>query len=311
MSTLEVVPLTGRIGAEIRGVRLEPDLDAATAAEIHTAWLKHKVVVFRGQDHLDDESQEGLAWIFGGEAVPHPTVPVAEGTAFIYELDSQLGAASYWHTDLTWSEKLPRGAVLRAAVIPDFGGDTLWANTVTAYHDLPPRLRAIADRFWGLHTNGSGTRKSQRATSFDDRQRAFWEAFQSTLYETRQPLVHIHPETGEPCLLLGAFLKQIIGMPARRSARLKAIFQSYITRPENTMRWRWAVGDVVVWDNRATQHYAVNDYGDAQRVMRRVSIDGEPAIALDGQRAWTTSRDASEVRRNARRPRARLARVRR
>jgi taurine dioxygenase len=229
--------------------------------------------------------------------VPHPTVPVAESTAFIYELDSQLGAASYWHTDLTWSDTLARGAILRAAVIPDCGGDTLWANTVMAYYDLPPRLRSIADRSWGLHSNGSGTLQTQRAAGFNDRQRAFWEAFQSTLYETRQPLVHVHPETGEPALLAGTFLKRIIGMPAQRSARLKAVFQSYVTRPENTVRWRWAVGDVAVWDNRATQHYAVNDYGDARRVMRRVSMDGEVPVALDGRRAWTTTRDLSETQR--------------
>jgi taurine dioxygenase len=311
VSTLEVLPLTGRIGAEIRGVRLEPDLDAAVAAEIHAAWLKHRVVFFHGQGHLDDKTQEGLAWIFGGEAVPHPTVPAAEGTASIYELDSQLGAAAYWHTDLTWSDTLPRGAILRAVVVPPYGGDTLWANTVSAYYDLPPRLRAIADSHWGLHSNGSGTLQTQRAAGFNDRQRAFWEAFQSTLYETREPLVHIHPETGEPCLLLGTFLKQIIGMPAPRSARVKALLQSYVTRPENTVRWRWTAGDVAVWDNRATQHYAVNDYGDERRVMRRVSIDGEAAVAADGRRAWTTTRDASEQGWNARRPRAGAAGVRR
>ena len=118
MSTLEVVPLTGRIGAEIRGVRLGPDLNGAVAAEIHAAWLKYKVVFFRDQDHLDDHAQEGLAWIFGGEAVAHPTVPAADGTEFVYEVDSELGPASYWHTDLTWSDTLPRGSILRAVVIP-------------------------------------------------------------------------------------------------------------------------------------------------------------------------------------------------
>ena len=106
-------------------------------------------------------------------------------------------------------------------------------------------------------------------------------------------------------------MKRIIGIPADRSARLKAIFQSYITRPENMMRWRWAVGDVAVWDNRATQHYAVYDYGDARRIMRRVSMDGEAAIGLDGRRAWTTRRDALQPRRDERRSRAALARARR
>ena len=303
MSTLEVVPLTGRIGAEIRGVRLGPDLNGAVAAEIHAAWLKYKVVFFRDQDHLDDHAQEGLAWIFGGEAAAHPTVPAADGTEFVYEVDSELGPASYWHTDLTWSDTLPRGSILRAVVIPPCGGDTLWANTVTAYYDLPPRLRGIANRCFAVHSNGSGRSQSPRAEHDNDRQRAFWESYQSTVFETRHPLVHVHPESGELCLLLGRFAKRIIGIPADRSARLKAIFQSYITRPENMIRWRWAVGDVAVWDNRATQHYAVYDYGDARRTMRRVSMDGEPAIGLDGRRAWTTRRDALQPRRDALQPR--------
>jgi taurine dioxygenase len=311
LGTLEVVPLTGRIGAEIRGVRLEPDLDAAVVAEIQAAWLAHKVIFFRGQDHLDDRAQEGLAFIFGGEAEAHPTVPSADGTEFIYELDSKLGSASYWHTDLTWSETLPRGAILRAVVVPPFGGDTLWANTVRAYYDLPPRLRRIADRSWAIHSNGPGRVRVPQAENDTDEQRAFWEAFHSTVFDSRQPLVHVHPETGELSLLLGRFARRIVGIAASRSARLKAILQSYVTRPENTIRWHWAAGDVAVWDNRSTQHYVVADYGDARRIMRGVSIGGEPAVGLDGRRAWSTRRDGSLPLRNQWRPRAGAARARR
>jgi alpha-ketoglutarate-dependent taurine dioxygenase len=296
VSRLRVVPLTCRIGAEIRGVRLDPDLDASTAAQIHEAWLRHKVVFFRKQTHLDDEAQEGLAWIFGGEAVAHPTVPSADGTAFTYELDSKIGSASYWHTDLTWSETLPRGSILRAVELPACGGDTLWANTATAYSDLPPRLRAVADRSWAVHANGSRRgRGAREADGESDGEREFWSAFQSTLYETRHPVVHVHPETQEPCLLLGRFTRRLVGMRAARSNRLYRTFQAYVTRPENTMRWRWAVGDVAVWDNRATQHYAVADYGEARRIMRRVSIDGEPTVGLDGRRACTVSHDRSDT----------------
>ena len=288
---LDVIPLTGRIGAEIRSVRLDPDLDSATAAEIHDAWLQHKVIFFRNQGHLDDHDQEGLAWIFGGRSMAHPTVPAANGTAFIYELDSRLGAASYWHTDLTWSDSLPRGSILRAVVIPPFGGDTLWANTATAYQDLPPRLRMLADHGWAIHSNGSPNSMDRVESEMDSEgQRDFWSSFQSTVFETWNPLAHVHPETRESCLLLGKFLRRFVGMSALQSARLYGIFQYYITRPENTVRWHWSVGDVAVWDNRATQHYATADYGDALRMMRRVSIDGEPPVNRFGRRAWTTSR---------------------
>jgi alpha-ketoglutarate-dependent sulfate ester dioxygenase len=296
MSKVEVVPLTGRIGAEIRGVRLTPDLDPSVAAEIHDAWLAHKVVFFHDQGHLDDEAQEGLAWIFGGASMAHPTVPVADGTKFIYELDSRLGAANYWHTDLTWADTLPRGSILRAVVVPPYGGDTLWANTATAYDDLTPRLREVAVHGWALHSNGSkGDADVAHNPRKTERQRAFWEAFQSTVFETWQPLVHVHPETRERCLLLGKFFRRMRGMNARQSAALYATFQGYITRPENTVRWHWTAGDVAVWDNRATQHYATKDYGDARRIMRRVSVEGEPTESLYGRRAVSKVRATSSA----------------
>jgi alpha-ketoglutarate-dependent sulfate ester dioxygenase len=250
MGKPEVLPLTGRIGAEIRGVRLDPELDSATASAIYNAWLEHKVIFFRKQEHLDDEAHEGLAWIFGGAAMAHPTVPVATGTEFIYELDSRIGAASYWHTDLTWSDALPRGSILRALIVPPYSGDTLWANTARAYADLPPRLRALADNSWAIHSNGSDYMMA-RVNGPSERngdERAFWSAFQSAVLETRHPLVHVHPETLESCLLLGTFVGWLLGMTAARSAGLDGVFQRYITHPENTVRWRWAVGDVPVWE---------------------------------------------------------------
>ncbi len=297
MNSIEIFPLTGRIGAEIRGVRLSPDLDPATASSIHDAWLRHKVVFFRDQGHLDDEAQEGLAWIFGGSSMAHPTVPVADGTSFIYELDSRLGAANYWHTDLTWADVLPRGSILRAVVVPPWGGDTLWANTATAYDDLPPRLRDLADHGWALHSNGSNEERqaARDARQLNERQQAFWSAFQSTVFETWQPLVHVHPETRERCLLFGTFLQKIHGMSRRQTKTLYSRYQGYITRPENTVRWHWTAGDVAVWDNRATQHYATKDYGGERRVMRRVSIDGEPTESLYGRRAWSRRTEATAV----------------
>lgn len=291
MGRLEIIPLTSRIGAEIRGVRLHPELDRSIAAVIHDAWLRYKVIFFRNQDHLNDQTQEGLAWIFGGAPKTHPTVPAAPGTQHIYEVDSRLGAANYWHTDLTWSDTLPRGAILRAVVVPPYGGDTLWANTATAYADLPPRLRILANTRWAIHSNASDYgNQVQEDTEDSERQHEFWSAFKSTVFETRHPLVHVHPETRARCLLLGRFVHRVIGMTAEQSARLYAVLQYYITRRRNIVRWRWAVGDVAVWDNRATQHYAIADYGDARRVMRRVGLDGQPSVSIYGRRSWTARR---------------------
>lgn len=281
---LEVVPVAGRIGAEVRGVRLAPDLDAATVAFIRDAWLRHKVIFFRNQHHLDERQQEALTSLFGGSPVPHPTVPPLEGTS-VLELDSRRGGrANSWHTDVTFVDAYPKASILRAVVVPPSGGDTLWANTAAAYESLPQHLRELADKLWAVHSNEYDYAAARVEVDPEGAKR-YREVFTSTVYETEHPLVHVHPETGERSLILGHFVKRIIGLSTNDSDHLLRVFQDHITRPENTVRWRWAVGDVAVWDNRATQHYAINDYGDQHRVVRRVTVDGEAPIALDGRRS--------------------------
>ncbi len=102
--------------------------------------------------------------------------------------------------------------------------------------------------------------------------------------------MRVHPETGERTLLLGHFVKRILGLSSHDSAHLFQVFQEHITRLENTVRWRWAVGDVAVWDNRATQHYAINDYGDQHRVVRRVTVEGDVPVGVDGRRSVLLSK---------------------
>ncbi|MET0387128.1 MAG: TauD/TfdA family dioxygenase [Polyangiales bacterium] len=287
-STLEVVPVAGRIGAEIRGVQLSADLSADVQKAIRSAWLQHKVLFFRGQHHLDDGKQESLTTLFGADPVSHPTVPVRDGSRFVHELDSKYGGrANSWHTDVTFVDAYPRASILRALVLPAAGGDTVWANTAAAYQDLTPELRALADGLWALHSNDYDYIVN-RETSESDRER-YHQVFTSTKYETEHPVVHVHPETGERHLLLGHFVKKILGVSTADSARIFQLLQDHVTRLENTVRWRWQVGDVAVWDNRATQHYAINDYGDAHRVVRRVTVDGTAPVAIDGRHSVTRS----------------------
>jgi alkyl sulfatase len=282
---IEVVPVAGRIGAEIRGVRLSADLDSRTVDAIRAAWLRYKVVFFRNQHHLDESSQEALTSLFGGPPVAHPTVPVVDGTRFTLELDSRYGGrANSWHTDVTFVDAYPRASILRALVVPQSGGDTLWANAAAAYQGLPTHLRELADKLWAVHSNEYDY-AARRSESDAEGERRYRDVFTSTVYETEHPLVHVHPETGERSLILGHFVKRIIGVSTHDSDHLFQVFQEHVTRPENTVRWRWAVGDVAVWDNRATQHYAINDYGDQHRVVRRVTVDGEVPVAVDGRRS--------------------------
>jgi taurine dioxygenase len=239
---------------------------------------------------LDDRSQEQLVGLFGGAAVPHPTVPVIKNTDFIHELDSRYGGrANSWHTDVTFVDAYPRASILRALIVPAHGGDTVWANTATAYQDLSPELRDLADRLWALHTNEYDYLSNKHNISEEDLKR-FQEVFTSTVYETEHPVVHVHPETGERNLLLGHFVKNLIGLPSADSAHLFQVLQSHVTRLENTVRWKWQVGDVAIWDNRATQHYAINDYGDQHRLVRRVTVEGVAPVSVDGRRSRNRSK---------------------
>jgi alpha-ketoglutarate-dependent taurine dioxygenase len=288
-SALEVRPIGGRIGAEIHGVRLASDLPSATVDAIRQALLKHKVIFFRHQSHLDEAEQEAFGRLFG-DLVPHPTVPSLQGTDNVLDIDGSRGErASSWHTDVTFVADYPKISILRGVVVPEAGGDTLWANTVAAYHDLPEALREFAGKLWLLHSNVYDYVGNRQAVSEEGRRR-YNEVFTSTRYETEHPLVHVHPETGERALILGHFAQKVIGYGSTDSAHLLAIFQEHIIRPENTVRWRWSAGDVAIWDNRATQHRAIDDYGSEPRVVRRVTIAGEPAVSVDGRRSVTRSK---------------------
>lgn len=290
-----VRPVAGRIGAEISGVRLDGSLPAQTVQGIRRALLQYKVLFFRGQDHLDDAEQEAFGRLFG-DIVAHPTLPPRAGTAAILELDASRGGgrANHWHTDVTFVDAYPQASILRAVTIPSYGGDTVWANTVAAYRDLPDDLRALADRLWGVHTNDYDY-ASIRPNASDEDRRSHAEVFTSTVYETEHPVVRVHPETQERSLILGGFLQKLIGYSQADSAHLITTLQSHVTRLENTVRWRWTEGDVAIWDNRATQHYAIDDYGSQPRLVRRVTIAGDVPVGVNGRRSRTRTRPKSAV----------------
>lgn len=280
---LDIAPQAGRIGAEVRGVRLSGTLPAATFAAIRQALYRHKVLFFRGQQHLDDAGQQAFGRLWG-ELVEHPTVPSKDGTQ-ILELDSNHGGrANSWHTDVTFEVDYPQVSILRAVTIPPYGGDTVWANTAAAYEELSPALKALADQLWALHGNDYDY-AATRVTPDAHGAKHYQEVFTRRLIQAEHPLVRVHPETGERTLVSGHFIKNFIGYNTQDSDHLFAIFQNHITRLENTVRWRWAEGDIAIWDNRATQHYAVNDYGDAHRVVRRITVRGDVPVSVDGQRS--------------------------
>lgn len=193
---LDIHPVAGRIGAEIRGIKLSGDLDAATVEAIQQALVQYKVIFFREQTHLDDQSQEAFAHLLG-EPIAHPTVPVRDGTRFLMELDGTRGQrANSWHTDVTFVDAYPKASILRSVLAPASGGDTVWANTAAAYNDLSVELRALADHLWAVHSNeyDYAARKPDVAV---EKLEEYRKVFTSTVYETEHPVVRVHPVSGE------------------------------------------------------------------------------------------------------------------
>ncbi|MBC3258229.1 TauD/TfdA family dioxygenase [Pseudomonas paralactis] len=285
--SLDIHSVAGRIGAEIRGIKLSGELDAATVEAIQQALVQYKVIFFREQTHLDDQSQEAFAHLLG-EPIAHPTVPVRDGTRFLMELDGTRGQrANSWHTDVTFVDAYPKASILRSVLAPASGGDTVWANTAAAYNDLSVELRALADHLWAVHSNeyDYAARKPDVAV---EKLEEYRKVFTSTVYETEHPVVRVHPVSGEKTLLLGHFVKRLKGYSQAESAQLFNLLQGHVTRLENTVRWRWNTGDVAIWDNRATQHYAVDDYGTQERIVRRVTLKGDVPVGVQGQRSQIT-----------------------
>ncbi|MET9871394.1 TauD/TfdA family dioxygenase [Streptomyces sp. NPDC006386] len=255
------------------GTDLGPDL----VGEINSALLEHKALVFRDQ-HLDDAGQLRFAALFGELTTAHPTVSSVEGQPRILPVDSDEGIrANQWHTDVTFVRTPPKASTLRAIVIPPYGGNTLIADAGAAYRDLPEPLRELADKLWAVHTNDYDYAAPRNEKAAEYRRR-----FVSRKYRTAHPVVRVHPETGERGLFIGGFAQSIVGLGPSDSRDLLRLFQSYVTRPENIVRVAWNPGDVVLFDNRITQHYAPDDYGDLPRLLHRVTIAGDVPAGVDG-----------------------------
>ncbi|WP_278263304.1 TauD/TfdA family dioxygenase [Nocardia sp. AG03] len=278
--TVTVTKLGAHIGAQVDGVRLGGDLDAATVATIRRAINEHKVIFFRGQQHLTEDGQHEFAALLGSPTTPHPTVK-SQGVKSL-AIDSENGRANSWHTDVTFVDRVPKASILRAEYLPSYGGSTTWASTVAAYNSLPDSLKVLAENLRAVHTNvyDYAARNVEPIRPNSEKYRA---EFQSTYYETEHPVVRVHPETGERALLLGHFVKNFVGLSTSESQALFRLFQDRVTRLENTTRWNWSEGDVAIWDNRATQHYAIDDYDDQPRRLTRITLAGDIPVGVDGK----------------------------
>jgi alpha-ketoglutarate-dependent taurine dioxygenase len=267
--TFELRPLGTSIGAEIRGLALGEPLDDATVAELRAALLAHKVLVFRDQD-LDAERQSAFARRFG-ELEVHPFLQGSDDTPELVRFEKGVDVAGYenvWHSDVTWRERPALGAVLRAIEVPRYGGDTLWADMAAAYLGLDDRTRERLEGLVAVHdftqSFGQGLSPEQLAEA------------QQVYPSVEHPVVRTHPETGERILYVNRiFTSHIVDMDPDESEALLGDLCGMAEVPEFQVRLQWEPGTVAMWDNRATQHYAVSDYWPQVRIMERAAIIGD------------------------------------
>ena len=211
-------------------------------------------------------------------------------------IDSDYSKANSWHTDVTFVDRIPAISLLRAVTLPAYGGNTSWANTVTAYANLPRSLQALVDRLWAVHSNRydyAGHADEWRIGGVDVKVEEHRRQFESKVFETEHPVVRVHPETGERALVLGHFVRRFVGLSSAETTALFQLLQNRVTNLDNTVRWQWQPGDLAIWDNRATQHYGVADYDDQPRRLHRITLAGDVPVSVDGVRSTPRTGDAS------------------
>ena len=273
---IEVRPLTGVIGAEIHGVDLRDDLDAATIAEIRSALDDHLVIFFRDQqmqaaDHLRFAAQFGEITInpFGPKHPDHPEISVLD------QKTPKGEGADAWHTDNTYLPEPPLGSILRAVQLPEIGGDTLWANMYAAYEAFSPTMRKFLDGLTAVHDL---TRMLTIARSNNQATEAIDE-MQQKYPPQRHPVVRTNPKTGRKALFVSRnWVSRIEGLSERENEVLKPFLFDHQRDPMFQCRFSWKPGSVAFWDNRWAQHYAVPDYTGERRIMQRITIAGDPVV---------------------------------
>ena len=273
---ITVTPYAATLGAEVGGVDLSQDLPDEVIAEIRQALLQNLVIFFRGQT-LTPEQHLAFARRFGPLSL-HDQVEGMDDYPEIIEVrkepqdERNFGGA--WHGDVTYLEEPPLGSVLYALEIPPVGGDTLWANQYVAYETLSDGMRAMLDRLTVMHTPAKIFGLYSKDWSKDSSVKT--APSEAAEFETEHPLIRTHPETGRKLLYVsGLYTPRFKDMTEEESQPLIDFLMQQATREEFTCRWRWQKGDVAFWDNRATLHYALNDYSGHRRIMHRVTIAGD------------------------------------
>ena len=280
-SRIEVIPIGGAIGAEVTGVDLSRPLDEATFSEVRHALLEHLVIVFRDQV-MSQEEHKAFGRRFGTLNV-HDYVAGLPDHPEIIEIAKEADYGGYnfggtWHSDVSYLEQPSLASILYAKEVPPRGGDTLFTNAYLAYETLSDGMRRMLDELRAVHSAGevygAGSPRGVERAGQSSRMRV--RPDESAYAEVVHPVVRTHPDTGRRLLYVNYnFTTRFEDMSVEESAPLLGFLFLHLQRPEFGVRVRWRENTVTMWDNRCTQHLAVNDYQGFRRRMHRVTIDGD------------------------------------
>lgn len=293
--TWTTTQITGTFGLELSGARLADGVDREW---IVSQLEQHLVLVFRDQ-YLTHAEQVAFARNFGELTPAHPVVPGHPDHPEILELDGAAGGRNaMWHTDVTFMPTPPAISVLVGDVTPESGGDTQWADTRSAYERLHPALRDAVDQLEAVHRISPLAYWGEpfdTALGREDAQRLYDDALK--VPPVIHPMVRVHPTTGRRNLFVNpGFTTHVVGLSRVESDGLLALLYDHMFQPELVLRHRWRAGDVLVWDNRTTAHYATDDYGTKERKMRRVTVRGSLPAGPNGAESRIASDPLVAVR---------------
>ena len=273
--SLTLTPLSAALGAQIEGVDLTQPLSIEQREAIEQALLTHHVIFFRNQS-INPQQQARFAANFGDLHI-HPIYPNIPEQPEVLVLDTAVTDVrdnAVWHTDVTFLPTPALGAVLSAKQLPAFGGDTLWASGIAAVEGLSAPLQRLLDGLTATHDFTKSFPLERFGSTPEDFAR--WDQTRKNNPPLSHPVIRTHPVSGRKALFVNeGFTTRINELSEAESEALLKLLFAHATRPEYTIRWRWQENDVAFWDNRVTQHYAVDDYRPNRRVMHRATILGD------------------------------------
>ena len=273
MSRLNIKSLSGWIGAEIHGIDLTKPITHELYIQLRECLVEYEVIFFRDQA-ITPAQQHALASMFG-PLQSHPAYQTVEGFPEISILESTADKPTKiecWHSDMTFRQHPPLATVLRAQVVPDKGGDTLWASMTAAYRGLSKSMQDFLSTLTAVHDFSYGFKESLAEPGGQQR-------LAQALVDNppvRHPVIRTHPESGKSVIFVNElFTRHIEGLSRSESDALLAFIFEHIRTPEYSCRFAWQPDSIAIWDNRSTQHKPINDYFPAHRRLERITIDGD------------------------------------